>query len=379
MRDERSEKRHLDRAARAALRALGDTDPNPLVGAVIVSERGHTLGIGHHRGFGGPHAEREALCDAARRGADVRGATLYCTLEPCRHDGKQPPCTDAIIASGIARVVIAREDPGAVSGGGAGVLRRSGIACELSGASSLAHAIGAPFVHRETTGRPWVIAKWAQTIDGVTATRSGESKWITSAPTRKRVHRIRARVDAVVVGIGTVLADDPMLTARGVGKIHRGAARVVLDTHGRFPSDSALAGNPGDRRTIVITSDPGRIFAPGVDAIACPTLRGRLDLRAALAMLAEDHGVASVLVEPGPTLLGSLIEEDLINDALVHIAPAMVGDEHARHAAVGRACASLSDARRFDLLRVKRIGDDVEMHYRSRDQNASPSRTTHGA
>jgi len=379
MRDDRNDRRYLDRAARAALRAWGDTDPNPMVGAVIVSGSGQTLAIGHHRRFGGPHAERDAIDAARSKGHDLTGATLYCTLEPCRHYGKQPPCTDAIIGSGIARVVHASSDPGAASGGGATVLDNAGIVCTRSDASPLAAALAAPLAHRERTGRPWVIAKWAQTIDGVVATRTGASRWITAAPTRRRVHRIRSRVDAVVVGIGTALADDPMLTPRGVRRLRRAPARVVLDTNGRLPRDSALARTARDHRTIVVTRDPSNIDIDGVETLACPTPDGRIDLSAALGALWTEHGFASVLVEPGPTLLGALIEHGLINDAIVHIAPKIVGDGDARHAAIGRVCPDLSAARKFDLLRVKRIGDDLELHYRSGDQNTSESRTTHGA
>ena len=387
MPDDHTDKRYLDRAARAALRAMGDTDPNPMVGAVIVSQTGETLGIGHHRLFGEAHAEREALGAAASSGHDVRGATLYCTLEPCRHHGKQPPCSDAIIDSGIGRVVVARQDPGAESGGGAQILRRAGIPCDLTDASPLATALAAPLAHRSATGRPWIMAKWAQTIDGVSATRTGESQWLTSGPTRRRVHRLRARVDAVVVGIGTVLADDPMLTPRGLRRVRRRPARVVLDTHGRIPPDSALARTAAEHRTIVITRDPARIAIDGVETIACAETDGRLDLGAAMSTLWRNAGFASVLVEPGPTLLGSLIEHDLINEAFVHIAPVLMGDEHGRHAAIGRACPALTDARRLSLARVKRIGHDLELHYRRADdqaggagvQNASDSDTTHGA
>ena len=197
----------LDLAARLAMRAAGDVEPNPMVGCVIVRPgegdlASRIIGRGHHRFFGEEHAEAEALADCCRRGQSPRGATMYVTLEPCNHQGKQPPCTDAIIAAGIGRVVCARRDPNPAAAGGEGKLRAAGIDCEVNDSSVLATRLADPFAKRVTTGLPWVIAKWAQTIDGWIATRTGESKWISGAPSRNKVHRIRARVDAIITAIG---------------------------------------------------------------------------------------------------------------------------------------------------------------------------------
>lgn len=359
MTGDRVAKRMLDMAARVAWRAWGDTDPNPLVGCVIA--RGdEVIGIGHHRVFGGPHAEREALADCRRRGHDPAGATLYCTLEPCRHVGKQPPCTEAVIAAGIARVVYARRDPGAESGGGDRVLAAAGVEPVCSDASVLATRLSDPFVCRVQENRPWVIAKWAQTLDGKIATRTGESQWITGPLMRRRVHRLRSRVDAVLVGSGTVAADDPMLTARGVRRVRRAAARVVLDTGGGLSHDSALVRTAGQTPTVVVTATEAAFPAP-VRVLRVGRGDGGVDIREAVGRLWTELGAASVLVEAGPRVLGSLLEAGLIDEAFVHVAPMVLGDAGAAGVAVGRSAPGLADGRRFSVVRSKVVGGDVEL------------------
>ena len=273
-----------------------------MVGAVLVRD-GVVLGMGHHRRFGGLHAEREALADCRRRGNDPRGSTVFVTLEPCCHHGKQPPCTEALIEAGVARVVYARPDPHETSGGGAGVLRRAGIACELCEESPLATRLSDPFVKRVTTGLPWVIAKWAQTADGRLVTRADEPRWISNPHSLKRVHRLRARVDAVITGIGTVLADDPLLNARGVRRVRRIAKRVVLADHRRLPPDSKVARGEGAGEVLVFDN---------------PT--GKADLRATLHALVADHDATTVLLECGPTLLAAFAAAGLIDEAFVYAA-----------------------------------------------------------
>jgi len=367
----------LDLAARVGWRGHGLVEPNPMVGAVIARD-GVVLGVGHHRRFGGLHAEREALADCRRRGLDARGATVYCTLEPCRHTGKQPPCTEALLEAGIARVVYACPDPGEASGGGARVLREAGIETRLSVASAAASGLAAPFVHRVRTGLPWVIAKWAQTIDGRIATRTGESQWISGARSRERVHRLRGRVDAVLAGIGTVLADDPMLNARGLRSVRRVARRVVIDGDLDIPLDSRLVMTAREVPTTVICAREllhvrlteekrQRLAVAGVEVLGVlggAATAGWLDLASALRLLVERHDVTSVLVESGPGLLGSLMEADLVQEMVVYVAPLLLGDELARSAATGRVAASLSSGVRFQLLRNRRVGDDVELVYR---------------
>lgn len=362
MSGQRSSKFYLDMAARAAVRARGDAEPNPLVGAVIV-KGGEVIGIGHHSRFGGLHAEREALKNARDNGFDVSGATVYCTLEPCCHHGKQPPCCEALIEAGVAEVVYARPDPAEVSSGGHAILEAAGISCRLDESSVNAVRIGEPFVFGVETGLPWVVAKWAQTIDGKIATCTGESQWISNERSRSMVHRMRSRMDAVAVGMGTILADDPMLTARGVRRVRRTAARVVFDTHGRFPVDSKLAKSAGQYQTIVCTNHPEAITAAGVRTLRCGLVDGRLDLRAAMKGLRSEFGIHNVLVEAGPRLLGSLLDADLINEAVVHVAPGVMGDDTAKACASGRVCEQLSQMKRFVLGDVRRVGDDVHLSY----------------
>lgn len=363
----------LDLAARLAMRAAGYVEPNPKVGAVIVRD-GVVLGMGHHLKYGGLHAEREALADCRRRGNDPRGATVYVTLEPCRHTGKQPPCTDALIQARIARVVCARRDPGRESSGGASVLAAAGIPCELTDASTFATRLSDPFVKRVATGLPWVIAKWAQTIDGKIATRSGESKWITGPLLRRRVHRLRARVDAIVVGAGTVRIDDPSLTARDV-HLRRTARRVIVTTKWDLPINArvlqtasqiptTLIGPHAPHRSWQLTAD---LAALGVDCLVVPDAAGGapgVDLSAMLKLLVGKYNCTNVLVEGGSSLLGSLFDADLVDQALVHVAPMVLGDHHAMSAASGHEKRGLGQAKRLTLGRVKRLGDELELVYR---------------
>lgn len=370
-------RRFLDLAARSALRAAGDVEPNPLVGAVIAS--GDTiLGIGHHRRFGQRHAEADALDNARAQGHNPRGASLYVTLEPCNGRGSNPPCVDAILDAGLAHVVIARRDPNPAKSGGLERLAAAGVTTELSTDSPLATGLAAPFVKRLKTGLPWVIAKWAQTIDGRIATRTGESRWISSDASRLRVHRLRSRVDAILTGIGTILADDPQLTARGVRKVHRVARRVIADTDLDIPTQFFVVRTAPQIPTTVIcardlaTADstaPKRhnLASQGVELLGVRATAQGIDIEAALRALVERHHTSSVLVEAGPGLLGSLFDADLVDEAIVYVAPMLLGDEHAKSVAIGRVAETLSMGKRFDLWRLKRVGHDVELTYRRRE------------
>lgn len=350
-----------------------------MVGAVIV-KTGRVIGMGHHRRFGGLHAEREALADCARRGEDPRDSTVCCTLEPCVHHGKQPPCCDALIGAGVSRVVYARPDPAGVSGGGHDVLTGAGVEAVCSGASVLATRLSDPFVYRVKTGLPWVIAKWAQTIDGRIATRTGESQWISGPGSRRRVHRMRARVDAILTGLGTVIADDPMLTARGVRRVRRTARRIVIDRDLEIAEDRAVIRSSRETPTAIVCqkdlltagiveAKKTRIEAAGAEFIGVPESvaeAGRLRLDMLLGAIASRYDVTNLLIEAGPGLLGSLFEADLVCEAVVYVAPMLLGDADAMAAATGRIAERLSAGRRFDLCRVKRVGDDVELTYRRR-------------
>jgi diaminohydroxyphosphoribosylaminopyrimidine deaminase/5-amino-6-(5-phosphoribosylamino)uracil reductase len=353
---------YLDLAARAAMRGAGYVEPNPMVGAVVARD-GVVIGVGHHRRFGGLHAEREALADCRRRGEDPRGATAYVTLEPCCHFGKQPPCTDALIEAGVARVVAARRDPNPVSGGGAEVLERAGIEVEFVGESRLALSVSDPFVKRITTGLPWVIAKWAQFEDGRMLARPGEDRWISNEWARRRVHRLRGRVDAIVTGVGTVIADDPMLTVRGV-KARRTPARVVLDAELRMPLEAAIVRSVREVRTIFVCKNKSAGSARaeelrrlGVEVWSTQASRLGVNLVSVLRKLSERLEAANVLVEAGPTLLRAAFAAGVVDEAVVHVAMRNQGDGPAD---LERAPAveGLIERRR------KRVGDTEERVYR---------------
>ena len=367
----------LDLAAKVGMRAAGNVEPNPLVGAVVWKD-GRVLGVGHHRHFGGVHAEVDAINAAIKAGHDVRASTLLATLEPCNHTGKQPPCARAILDHGIARVVYARHDPHTVAAGGAEFLRAQGVACFERHDSVHATRLADAFVHRITEQLPWVICKWAQTIDGRVATRLGESKWISGERARARVHRIRARVDAIITGIGTVVADNPLLTARHV-QVRRVAKRVVCDTDLSISLDSNLVQTAHQFSTIIACDKDligPSIMAEKVDAlrelgvtlVGVPTMAiGRgIDLRTLLHTLAREHEVHTALVEAGPSMIGAMLELDVVDEALVYIAPMMLGDEMARSVAVGRVAETLKHARRYELMRVRNLAGDVELTYRRR-------------
>ncbi|VAX41689.1 Diaminohydroxyphosphoribosylaminopyrimidine deaminase / 5-amino-6-(5-phosphoribosylamino)uracil reductase [hydrothermal vent metagenome] len=379
---------YLDRAACVATRATGDVEPNPMVGAVLVRE-GVVIGLGHHRRYGGLHAEREALANCRRRGNDPRGATAFVTLEPCCHHGKQPPCTEALIEAGIERVVYARPDPHAASGGGAEVLQQAGIPCEFCTDSPLATHLSDPFVKRVTTGLPWVIAKWAQTAGGSLTTPEGESPWITNALSLKRVHRLRARVDAIVTGIGTVIADDPLLTARGVRRVRRIARRVVVEGQRTLPLACQLVRSVDDGAVVVVRAFPNgtasekspsrkrgeagpcaRLDASdpslargaqwGIKRMCVPGVEGRIDLAAMLCQLVEQHDATTVMLECGPRLLGAFFEAGLVDEAFVYGAPDAQG--HAQQEGLRGKPARWVEA--LPLVRTKVLGGDVEYWYR---------------
>lgn len=361
------DRRYLDLAARIGSRGQGCVEPNPMVGAVLVRD-GRIIGMGHHRRFGGLHAEADALEDCRRRGESPRGATMYVTLEPCNHVGKQPACSRALIGAGVARVVIARADPNPTAKGGAGALREAGVDVRFTSASAHAIALGAPFATRVGGGLPWVIAKWAQTIDGRVATRAGMSQWISCPASRRRVHRLRGRVDAVLTGIGTVLADDPRLTSRDSGPVRRVARRIIIDPRLELPASSALVRTIADAPVSVVHDEAlagrrgeavGLLGALGVELVGMPGVAGRMDLRAVMRTLASRHALSNVLVEAGPRLLGSLIDQDVVDEAHVYIAPRVIGDDAAMSAARGRNVPDLAGARGFRLVGHHRVGTDA--------------------
>lgn len=317
----------MRRALALAERGRGMVEPNPMVGAVLVRE-GKIIAEGWHERFGGPHAEIEALRAAAAVGAETSGATLYVTLEPCCHHGKTPPCTDAILRAGLRRVVAAMRDPDErVSGRGLRILREAGVETETGLCESEARRLLGAYVKLRTRRRPWCIAKWAQTTDGCLALPEGEGRWISHEESRRRVHELRGLCDGVLVGVGTVLADNPLLTNRsGRG---RSPVRVVLDTRLRLPPDCrllrtvALAPVLIAAGTTAVAEQPERLTLlrqRGAEVLPLPETDGRVSLPALLDALGRREWTY-LLIEGGPTVLRSFLEKGLLDELQVYVSP----------------------------------------------------------
>ncbi|MFI5460378.1 MAG: bifunctional diaminohydroxyphosphoribosylaminopyrimidine deaminase/5-amino-6-(5-phosphoribosylamino)uracil reductase RibD [Isosphaerales bacterium] len=350
----------MRRALAEAERGRGSVEPNPLVGAVLIRD-GRPVGIGHHARFGGAHAEVVALQEAGEAAA---GATLYVTLEPCCHFGKTPPCTEAIIAAGIARVVVATGDPFAeVNGRGLTTLLAAGLAVEIGCEAEAARALNAPYLKRLTTGLPFVTAKWAMTLDGKSAAASGDSRWISSDLSRSLVHELRGRMDAIVVGSGTIEADDPLLTARPPGP--RCPVRVVLDSEARLPVSSRLVRSARQSPVLLAVTERAslarreQLVQLGCEVAGFPGL-GRVPIVPLLQELGR-RGMTNVLVEGGGQVLGSFLDERQVDAVDVFIAPLLEGGDHARTAARGKGCAFIRDALRLQQVDVSQVGGDVRV------------------
>ena len=363
---------HLRRALELAEQGRGRVSPNPLVGAVLVRD-GEVIGEGFHAELGGLHAERAAIEDCRSRGADPAGASLYVTLEPCAHTGRQPPCTEAILEAGISRVVYASEDPTEkASGRGPGMLRDGGVDVELAGGpeASAARLLNQPFRKRARTGRPLVTYKAAMSLDGRVASPTGDSRWISSVESRELVHRWRAECDAVAVGIGTALADDPLLTARVEGA-GRQPTRVVFDSQARLPLDSALVSSIDEAPLIVVcapeAASAGRdgLENAGAEVIVAPgrTLRARLE--AALDELARRE-IQDLFVEGGPTLAGALFDAGEIDEIRLFVAPVLVGAAQARAVLEGDGVARIAEGVRPLETRFEQVGEDLLVRARLR-------------
>ena len=358
---------HLRRALELAERGRGRVSPNPMVGAVVVRDNA-VIGEGFHAELGGVHAEVAALEDCRARGADPAAATMYVTLEPCAHHGRQPPCTDAIVAAGIARVVIASDDPSEkASGRGPGMLRDEGIEVELAEGAEAAAArlLNQAFRKHARTGRPLVTLKSALSLDGRVATAAGESKWISGSDSRALAHRWRAEADAVAVGIGTVLADDPLLTARDVDDVAdmRQPARVVFDSLARIPLDSALLHSTDESRVIVVVG-PGApeertsaLERGGAELIVAGG-EGPTQVATALSELGRRE-IASVLLEGGPTLAGSFLDAGEVDQLRLFIAPLVIGGAGARPVIGGGGAARIDDVHHALTTDWERVGDDM--------------------
>jgi diaminohydroxyphosphoribosylaminopyrimidine deaminase / 5-amino-6-(5-phosphoribosylamino)uracil reductase len=354
--------RHLERAVELAGRARGQTSPNPMVGAVVV-KGGRVIGEGVTQPPGESHAEVIALEAAA---GDTAGATMYVSLEPCCHHGRTPPCTDAIVSAGIARVVIASDDPTPKAAGrGPGILRDEGVTVDFvdGHVAEAARMLNQPFRKHARTGRPLVIFKSAMTLDGKVATHTGDSQWISGEASRARAHRWRAESDAVAVGIGTALVDDPRLNARIEG-VARQPRRVVFDSEARLPLDSRLVKDASELPLIVVTGRAAArtsvqaLEAAGVDVIVATGENEAARVQHALDELGARE-IQSLLLEGGPHLAGAFVEAGEIDEARIFIGPLLLGGAKARTAVEGIGVEAIASASRALHMETERIEDDV--------------------
>jgi len=382
----------MRRAVELARRGLGCVEPNPAVGAVLVDDRLNLLGEGWHQQFGGPHAEVNAFADFERRHPEpddrvqfAAQATLFVTLEPCCHTGRTPPCTEAILACGVRRVVIGIQDPSPhVNGDGLTRLRQSGIEVAVGLLDTEVRCLNAPFLKCVATGLPYVHAKWAMTLDGKIATKSGMSQWISNEKSRATVHRLRGRMDAIIVGAGTVRADDPRLTARPSGP--RTATRIVVDSQAGLPLRSALVQTAGETPVLVAALDTApsanvsALQTAGVDVLLLPGVPGQgcfqqavqPDLRQLLTELGQ-RGMTNVLVEGGSRLLGSLFDLDLqerrhreayglVDEVHIFVAPKFVGDAGAMGPLGGVGIDLIPQECQVDAIQTETLDGDVYIH-----------------
>lgn len=360
--------RYMAHALALATRGLGAVEPNPMVGCVIV-QGGEIVGEGWHERFGGPHAEVNALAVAGDRAA---GATVYVSLEPCCHQGKTPPCTQALIRAGVQRVVIAMQDPfPQVSGGGISELKAAGVPCDVGAGGADANWLLAPYRKLTATNRPWVIAKWAMTLDGKLATRTGDSQWISSESSRALVHQLRGRVDAIVVGSETARRDNPLLTARTANRadVKRIATRIVIDSAASLSCESRLAQTTADIPVIVAVAEDApndarqRLSAAGVEVYQ--TIGSNHAER--LASLLDELGkrrMTNMLVEGGSRLLGALFDMRAIDEVHVFIAPKLAGGAAAPSPVGGDGIERMGKSLKLADIAIEELDGDVYVHGR---------------
>jgi diaminohydroxyphosphoribosylaminopyrimidine deaminase/5-amino-6-(5-phosphoribosylamino)uracil reductase len=363
--------RHLARAIELAEQGRGRVSPNPMVGAVIARDE-ESLGEGFHRALGSAHAEVEAIEAAGER--DLGDATLYVSLEPCCHQGRTPPCTDAIRAAGIPRVVIASDDPSEhASGRSLGILRDEGIEVVMADGelATRARLLNQPFRKFARTARPWVLFKSAMTLDGKVATSSGDSKWISGESSRFLAHHWRAECDAVAVGIGTALADDPQLTARVEG-VERQPRRIVFDSLARLPLESKLV---RDARKLALTvvvsraaprSATDALETHGADVIVATGENETARVRSALDQLGA-AGISSILLEGGPHLAGAFLDAGEVDEMRLFLAPIVLGGRTARDPLEGEGVETIADAVKALTLECERVGEDLLISARLRE------------
>lgn len=358
-----SDKDYMLRAIDLAKKGMGYTSPNPLVGAVIVKD-GRIIGEGCHEKYGDLHAERNAIKNLTE---SAEGATIYVTLEPCCHHGKQPPCTEAIVENRIAKVVIGSRDPNPlVSGKGTAYLREHGIIVEEDFMREECDELNPVFFHYITTGLPYVVMKYAMTLDGKIATRTGESKWITGEKSRMEVQEMRHRYRGIMVGIGTVLADDPMLNVRIEGK--RSPIRIICDSSLKIPLDCRICKTAKDYRTIIACAKADenkkeQLKNLGIQIIEVPDVNNKVDLSKLMKELGSMK-IDSILLEGGGTLNDSMMRAGLINEIKAFVAPKIFGGVNAKSPVAGTGFAHVDEGGIFKLNSIHQFDDDVLLEYR---------------
>ncbi|MBQ26844.1 MAG: riboflavin biosynthesis protein RibD [Nitrospiraceae bacterium] len=370
---------HMSLALRLATKGLGRTGANPMVGAVVV-KNGQVIGQGYHHAIGEPHAEVHALAHA---GEKARGSSLYVTLEPCVHENKRTsPCVPTIISSGVARVIVAMTDPNpAVNGKGIHALRQAGLNVTDGVCRAQASRLNRPFIKLATTGRPYVTLKISSTLDGKIAAANGESRWITSIPARRYVHRLRSRVDAVLVGIGTILMDDPSLTVRLPGENRHQPHRVIIDSQLRIPLEAnAIGAYQGVRILIACaTSNPtkkGVLEKKGVEIIEVSNGHGRVSFPLLMAHLGQ-MGFAHIMIEGGSHINASALEARIVDHVLLMTAPMFLGGHGARSLLEGSTQSTLADRIMLTDLHVRHIGPDLIIEGRPDSDTPPPSTVNH--
>ncbi|KRQ87555.1 Riboflavin biosynthesis protein RibD [Caloramator mitchellensis] len=355
------DEKYMRRALELAKKGAGFTNPNPLVGAVIVKE-GRIIGEGYHQIYGSHHAEVNAFRNAIE---DVKGATMYVTLEPCSHFGKTPPCANAIVEKGIKKVVVAMEDPNPeVSGRGIKILRDNGIEVITGVLEEESRKLNEIFIKYITTKLPFCILKTAMTLDGKIATRTGDSKWITNEESREYVHNLRQRVAAIMVGVGTIIKDDPMLTTRLEKGNNSDPIRIIVDTRGRTPLDSKVLNIKSNARTIIATTELAEkerlkeYEKKGAEIIITPLKDNKVDLKFLMQELGK-RKIDSVLLEGGSELNYSAIEERIVDKVNIFIAPKFIGGNEAKTPIGGIGIPLMKDALLLKNLGLHRFGDDI--------------------
>lgn len=359
--DPAADERFMRRALELAEQGRGRTSPNPMVGAVVVLD-GKVVGEGYHHAVGCPHAEVEALTAA---GAAARGATLYVTLEPCSHEGRTPPCAPLVIRSGVARVVAAMVDPNPlVSGAGIALLRGAGIRTEVGLLEREARLLNEAFIAHHLLGRPIVTAKWAMTLDGRIATQTGHSRWISNEESRAHVHVMRTQADGIMVGIGTVLADNPQLTIRMDGYEGPQPRRIIVDGTLRIPLKARCLEDTEPGHVVIATTESGhrdkvaRLRDAGHEVLVFPGRRGILDLRLFIREL-HQRDIQSILCEGGSTLNGALFQAHLVDKIVAFVAPKLVGGNEPKAPTAGWGVQYMTQALVLQEPRVRCFGTDV--------------------